>query len=49
MLLIVRMLLNLVLDALLGAIPLIGDLFDFAFKANLKNVRLLVEHLERKA
>lgn len=38
---IARMLLNLALDALLGAVPLIGDLFDFAHRANTKNVALL--------
>jgi hypothetical protein len=43
---IARMLLNLALDALLGAIPLAGDLFDFVFKANEKNVELLVERSE---
>lgn len=40
---IARMLLNLALDAALGAIPLIGDLFDVAFKANDKNLALLAE------
>lgn len=38
---IARMLLNLALDALLGAVPLIGDLFDVAHRANTKNVALL--------
>lgn len=38
---IARMLLNLALDALFGAVPLLGDLFDFAFRANTKNVALL--------
>jgi Domain of unknown function (DUF4112) len=36
-----RMLLNLALDALFGAIPVAGDLFDFAWKANRRNVVLL--------
>jgi hypothetical protein len=36
-----RMLLNLALDALVGAIPVAGDLFDFAWKANRRNVTLL--------
>jgi hypothetical protein len=43
---IARMLLNLGVDALVGAIPLAGDLFDFVFKANEKNVKLLVERSE---
>lgn len=38
-----RMLLNLALDAALGAIPLLGDVFDFAFKANQHNLALLVD------
>jgi hypothetical protein len=37
-----RMLLNLAIDALVGAIPLLGDLFDFAFKAQVRN-RVLLE------
>jgi len=36
-----RMLLNLALDGLLGAVPFFGDLFDFAFKANTRNLALL--------
>jgi len=39
-----RMLLNIALDALLGAIPLVGDAFDFAFKANEKNLQLIERH-----
>jgi len=36
---------NVALDAALGAVPLIGDIFDFAWKANLRNVALLERHL----
>jgi len=36
-----RMLVNLGIDTGLGMIPLAGDLFDFAFRANQKNVALL--------
>lgn len=43
----VRMLLNVVTDYLLGAVPLLGDLFDFSFKANRRNLRLLREHYEQ--
>ena len=39
-----RMLINVALDALLGAIPVIGDVFDFAFKANEKNLALIERH-----
>lgn len=38
---IARMLLNLALDAGLGLVPVVGDLADFAFKANEKNLALL--------
>jgi len=40
---IARMLLNLALDAVLGVIPLVGDLADIAYKANNKNIDLLVD------
>jgi hypothetical protein len=43
-----RMLGNVGLDFAIGAIPLFGDLFDFAFKANRKNARLLEQHLNRQ-
>jgi len=36
---------NIALDALIGAIPLLGDLFDFGWKANSKNLQLLEKHL----
>ncbi|RPD48792.1 DUF4112 domain-containing protein [Paracnuella aquatica] len=39
-----RMVLNVLVDALIGAIPLIGDLFDFVFKANLRNMRLMEQY-----
>ena len=40
----VKMLLNVLYDAVLGSIPLIGYAFDFFNKANKKNVKLLKEH-----
>ena len=43
-----RMAVNTGIDTLVGAIPLVGDLFDMTFKANLRNVRLLRDHLERE-
>ena len=44
----VRMLGNVLLDALVGAVPLLGDLFDFAWKANEKNYALLEMHAEEE-
>ncbi len=40
-----RMLLNVGIDALLGAFPVVGDLFDAAWKANIRNIGLLERHL----
>ncbi len=39
-----RMAGNVLVDVLVGAIPLVGDLADFGFKANTRNVRLLRDH-----
>lgn len=40
-----RMVANVAIDTLLGAIPFVGDLFDFAWKANAKNAALLERFL----
>jgi hypothetical protein len=37
---------NTAIDLLGGAVPVLGDLFDVAWKANVKNVELLEEHLK---
>jgi len=42
---IARLLLNMGLDLLLGSVPLLGDIFDFAFRANRRNLRILESHL----
>jgi hypothetical protein len=39
-----RMAGNVAIEMVLGAVPLLGDLFDMGFKANQRNVRLLEEH-----
>src|SRR6187200_3056153 len=44
---IARMMLNTGLDLLVGAVPLLGDLFDAGFKANLRNLSLLERHAVR--
>ena len=46
---IARMLMNLALDALLGIVPLLGDIVDVGYKANQKNVALLSERHTGKA
>lgn len=45
--LLLRMLANIGADAALGIVPVAGDLLDFAFKANRRNVALLRRHLGR--
>ncbi len=42
--LVVLMSLNILLDATIGAIPIVGQLFDFFFKANSRNIKLMKEH-----
>ncbi len=39
---------NLAIDAIVGAVPLLGDVFDFAFRSNAKNIRLLKRHLDKR-
>lgn len=39
-----RMVLNVVIDTVVGSVPLIGDLFDIVFKANTRNMQLMHEH-----
>ncbi len=41
---VVRMALNILLDTVLGAIPVVGNVFDFAYKSNERNVALLRRH-----
>ncbi|MEJ6402184.1 DUF4112 domain-containing protein [Yoonia sp. 2307UL14-13] len=43
-----RMVWNTFIDALIGSIPLVGDIFDIGHKANKKNVALLQQDLEKK-
>ena len=46
--LIVRMFINLIIDAVLGAFPFLGDIFDLAFRSNSMNINMLIKHLEKK-
>jgi len=36
-----RMALNVGIDAVFGSVPILGDLFDFVFKANRRNLQLI--------
>lgn len=40
----IRMIGNVAIDGIVGAVPVFGDLFDVAFRANRRNVRILREH-----
>jgi hypothetical protein len=40
-----RMLWNVLVEVVIGAIPILGDIFDAGWKANAKNVALLERHL----
>ncbi|MGE3874281.1 MAG: DUF4112 domain-containing protein [Parvibaculaceae bacterium] len=42
-----RMIGNIALDTGLGAIPVAGDILDVFFKSNTRNLKLLLDHLER--
>jgi hypothetical protein len=42
-----RMVVNLAIDVIVGAIPFIGDAFDIAWKANRRNYALMVRHLRQ--
>lgn len=44
---IARMAANTTLDTVLGSIPILGDIFDVAYKSNRRNVALLKAHLEK--
>ena len=44
--LLARMLANLAIDVLIGMIPILGDAFDIAWKANRRNYALLVRHVD---
>lgn len=42
-----RMLLNVLVDAIVGAVPLLGDVFDVFHRASRKNLELLKQHAGR--
>lgn len=44
---ILRMMLNIVIDLVFGAVPVAGDVFDFLYEENVKNMRLLEKHRDR--
>lgn len=40
-----RMIGNVAMDTIVGAVPVLGDLFDFAYKANRRNLALMEQYL----
>lgn len=45
---VMRMLWNLLVDVIVGTIPIAGDVFDMVYKANLRNVALIDNALKNK-
>ena len=43
---VIRMLANVAIDWAVGLVPLAGDIFDIAFKANRRNIAILRRHLD---
>lgn len=41
-----RMVINVLIDTVVGSLPLIGDVFDFVWKANQKNSALLADYAQ---
>jgi hypothetical protein len=46
--LVARMLINVALDSVVGAVPLVGDAFDVMWRANRRNIALLRNHLSAR-
>ncbi|MEZ5696207.1 MAG: DUF4112 domain-containing protein [Sphingomonadaceae bacterium] len=42
-----RMAGNVAFDTLLGSVPVAGDLFDFLFRSNSRNLRIVKKHLDK--
>lgn len=40
-----QMVINILIDSFAGTVPIVGDLFDLGWKANVKNIELLEKHL----
>ncbi len=47
-LVIARMVFNVAVDLIFGAVPLAGDVFDFLYEENMMNMRLLEKHRDRR-
>ena len=38
---------NILIDSIMGSIPLVGDLFDFMWKSNSKNIKILDQYYHK--
>ncbi len=43
-----KIILNQLIDVLVGTVPLLGDVLDVVFKANIRNAKLLIDALKGK-
>jgi hypothetical protein len=43
-----RMIGNIALDTIVGSIPILGGIFDIAFKSNQRNLRLYAKHATQR-
>ena len=48
---VIRMVINVATDAFVGFLPVVGDIFDFAYKSNMRNMQIYREAMtgERRA
>jgi hypothetical protein len=44
---IARMVVNILIDMAFGAVPVVGDIFDFLFEENVMNLKILLQHRDR--
>lgn len=42
-----RMGLNVLFDTAIGAIPVVGDAADFVFRSNSKNLKIILQHIDK--
>ena len=42
--LVLQMLVNIAIDLFIGGIPVVGDVWDFFFRSNRRNLKLLIDH-----
>jgi hypothetical protein len=45
---VLKMIWNVIVDLLFGAIPLAGDVFDVLFEQNVRNMKILMDHRNRR-